>query len=73
MVNLTYKTNRRNCIIFTINAYKFLLGFEDTFRLSKDKTWKQQRNFVLFDPDTDMLFESFASADRWFSPIIRFL
>jgi len=52
-------------MLFSINAYKFLLGFEDTYRLCKDKTWKLQRDFVPFDPDTDMLFESITSADRW--------
>ncbi len=52
-------------MFFTINAYKFLLGSEDIYRLCKDNTWKQQSNFVPFDPDTDMLFESFTSADRW--------
>lgn len=52
-------------MFFTINAYKFLLGFEDIYRLCKDNTWKQQSNFVTFDPDTDMLFESFTLADRW--------
>lgn len=52
-------------MFFTINAYKFLLDSEDIYRLCKDNTWKQQSNLFPFDPDTDMLFESFTSADRW--------
>lgn len=50
---------------FSINAYKFLLGLADSYRLCKDGTWKQQAEFIKFDIKQDMLFASFESANHW--------
>ncbi|MBK5424376.1 hypothetical protein [Bacillus sp. TH30] len=49
-------------MFFSINAYKFLLGMDDTFRLKEDGSWKKQNDFTAFDPETDMLFESYQNA-----------
>ncbi|MGE7950851.1 hypothetical protein [Lysinibacillus xylanilyticus] len=50
---------------FSINAYKYLLGLEDTFRLTKEGEWRKQENFKLLDKDRDMFFESFQAANNW--------
>ncbi|MGE7983718.1 hypothetical protein [Solibacillus sp. NPDC093137] len=52
-------------MLFSINAYKYLLGLDETYRLSKDSSWNQQSDFKSFNPDTDMLFPSYSAADSW--------
>ncbi|PFL73141.1 hypothetical protein COD81_28990 [Bacillus cereus] len=52
-------------MFFSINAYKFLIGMDDTFRLKEDGSWKKQNDFTAFDPETDMLFESYQNAQFW--------
>lgn len=52
-------------MLFSINAYKYILGIDETFRLSKDGSWEQQSDFKSFNPDTDMLFPSYSAAESW--------
>lgn len=60
-------------MFFTINAYKLLPGFDETYRLSKNETWEPQKNLTSYDSEKDMHFTSFTSANDWLqsnNPII---
>lgn len=50
---------------FSINAYKYVLGLQDSYRLCKDGTWKQQMDFTQYNPADDLLFPNFSSAEEW--------
>lgn len=50
---------------FSINAYKYVLGLQDSYRLCKDGTWKQQVDFTQYNPAEDLLFANFSSAEQW--------
>jgi hypothetical protein len=50
-------------MFFSINASKVLLGI-DTYRLKKDGSWQSQDDFKDFE-DSDMLFDSYGSAEYW--------
>ena len=50
---------------FTINAYKDILGLDDTYRLKKDDSWMEQLYYVDFDADEDMSFDTFNEAQQW--------
>lgn len=52
-------------MLFSINAYKYLFGTIDTYRLQKDHAWIQQSDFEAFNPDTNLLFDSFTEAESW--------
>ncbi|QQZ07691.1 hypothetical protein [Heyndrickxia vini] len=50
---------------FSINAYKYLSGFDNTFRLRKDGTWTTLEEFTSFDHTREMLFKSYKDAKFW--------
>lgn len=50
---------------FSINVYKHILGFSDTYRLKKDGDWKAQQDFKNVDFNQDMLFDTLAQAESW--------
>ncbi|MGG4505653.1 hypothetical protein ABEW77_07355 [Heyndrickxia sporothermodurans] len=50
---------------FSINAYKYLLGFDNTYRLCKDGIWITLEEFTSFDDTRDMLFKSCEDAKFW--------
>ncbi|WP_108073520.1 hypothetical protein [Heyndrickxia sporothermodurans] len=50
---------------FSINAYKYLLGFDNTYRLCKDGIWITLEKFTSFDDTRDMLFKSYEDAKFW--------
>ncbi|MGE8057045.1 hypothetical protein ACQKOD_24660 [Bacillus mycoides] len=52
-------------MFFSINAYKILLGMDDSFRLKKDGSWEKLNDFTAFDQEKDMLCESYQSAQHW--------
>lgn len=54
---------------FTINAYKNILGLDDTFRLKKDEKWIAQEDFKTIDQDEDMTFDSIYEARDWIESI----
>jgi hypothetical protein len=52
-------------MFFTIEAYKFILGMNESFRLKRDLTWSVQKDFHLYNKNEDMLFETIEEAIAW--------
>lgn len=50
---------------FSINAYKYVLGFDASYRLCKDATWKHQLDFTKVDIEQDRLFSNYEEARSW--------
>lgn len=47
---------------FTINIYKYLLGMDDTYRLSKGGKWKKQSDYRKLDKEVDIYFSTYEDA-----------
>lgn len=52
-------------MFFTIEAYKFILGMNTSFRLKRDSTWSVQKDFHLYDKNEDMFFDNIEEAIAW--------
>lgn len=52
-------------MFFTIEAYKFILGMNESFRLKRDLTWSVQKDFHLYNKNEDMLFDTIEEAIAW--------
>lgn len=49
----------------SINAYKYVIGLDNTYRLRNDGSWVEQKDFLLFDSIEDMVFSTFNEAQTW--------
>lgn len=50
---------------FSIIAYKYLPGLDDTYRLRKDNSWINQEDFTALDSEGDKIFNTFEEAQAW--------
>ena len=60
-------------MIFTIEAYKFLLGMDDSYRLKVNGEFSVQRDFNICSKIEDLIFCTFKEAEDWlkYHPIVN--